>query len=124
MYEIKPWHSVAVAETEALFYADALTLAGIDTTPGPVGAPGTAGCVPAPGGWYVFEAAAPGAIGYWYRKATKAEAEERGTEPVETKVDKETLAAVAKAGIQISLAGLLSSLFTALLEEGWVLVFL
>jgi hypothetical protein len=127
VYEIKPWTSEALAVTEALFYADALILAGIPSMPGLTTQPGTSGCVPAPGGWYVYEAPAPGAIVYWYRKATKQEAQEWAKVPVPDTTKQQTLNALKAAGATaavVGTAGVLAAILRALLQAGWELIFL
>jgi hypothetical protein len=127
VYEIKPWNSLATAEYEALFYADALILAGIPAMPGLVGTPGTFGCLPAPGGWFAFSALAPGAIVYWYRKATAQELQAHGLAPADDHVEQETLAALKAASAAASVvaaAGVLAVIFKALMDAGWTLAFL
>ena len=48
-------------------YVGLLTTAGIPVTLGPMGEPGTAGVIPAPGGVYLFETPEAGVIIYQYR---------------------------------------------------------
>lgn len=124
IYEIKPWGSVALAEAEALFYASVLQLANVDTTLGPIGMPGTFGCVPAPAGWYVFSAVLPGALVYWYRKATKAEAEAAGEEVAPSPTLDKVTAGVEAAGATVALAPLVNAIIEALFADGWILAFL
>jgi hypothetical protein len=69
LYEIKPLDSLDLALSEANEYRAAFALAGVPMALGPVGEPGTAGVIPAPGGVYIFEAPQPGAITYQYRRA-------------------------------------------------------
>jgi hypothetical protein len=68
LYEIKPQASEGVAATEAKIYLGLFVAAGVPMTLGPVTEPGTAGVIPAPGGYYAFEAPQPGVIVYQYRK--------------------------------------------------------
>jgi hypothetical protein len=127
VYEIKPWNSLATAEFEALFYTDALLLAGIPSMPGLTGAPGTTGCLPAPGGWFIFAALLPGAIVYWYRKATNAELQAQGLSPADDPVADKTAAALKAAGATAAVAGavaVIAVILEALKDAGWIIVFL
>ena len=127
VYEIKPLNSLATAELEAVFYTDALLLAGIPSMPGLTGTPGTFGCVPAPAGWATYAALLPGAIVYWYKKATNAELEAQGLAPVPDPVGDQTVAALEAAGATAAVAGLaavLAAILKAMIDAGWILAFL
>lgn len=68
LYEIKPESLQSLGRTEAMLYQTAFAAAGLPVALGPVAEPGTAGTLPAPGGWYVFQAPEPGVITYRYRQ--------------------------------------------------------
>jgi len=68
LYEIKPLDAAAEAATELVLYLELFALAGAPMTAGSSTAPGTAGVIPAPDGYYLFESPAPGIILYQYRK--------------------------------------------------------
>ncbi|HVV53531.1 MAG TPA: DUF4157 domain-containing protein [Polyangia bacterium] len=68
LYEIKPQAAEGVGATEARMYLGIFVAAGVPMTLGPVTEPGTAGIIPAPGGYYTFEAVQPGVIVYQYRR--------------------------------------------------------
>lgn len=68
LYEIKPRSSAGLAIAEANLYLAAFQKANIPMQLGPMNDPGVIGVVPAPGGHYAFQAVAPGAIVYDYRK--------------------------------------------------------
>lgn len=73
VYEIKAAGPTAEglvqAEREAIAYAALLNVWSMPAQLGPAGATGTAGSVPAPGGWVCFVSPIPGAIVYRYIKA-------------------------------------------------------
>ena len=71
LYEIKPVALQSAGRVEALLYSAALTAAGLPVLLGPVNEPGTAGAVPAPGGWFVYWAPEPGVISYRYRQPSR-----------------------------------------------------
>jgi hypothetical protein len=68
LYEIKPVRLQGLGRTEALIYSAAFTAAGLPMLLGPTSEPGTAGTIPAPGGWFVYSAPEPGVITYAYRQ--------------------------------------------------------
>ncbi len=68
LYEIKPQSLESLAAVEAEMYMAIFLAAGVPMTLGPTVEPGTAGVVPAPGGYYAFEAPQPGVIIYQYRR--------------------------------------------------------
>jgi hypothetical protein len=133
IYEIKPCNpaGIARAEIEALFYSDVLIMIGIPTLPGPTGAPGTFGCLPAPGGWFAYTAVTSGAIVYYYRQATPEEILARGLDPALYQAPQKTTqqmanalkAAGATASVAVA-AGAAAALADALADAGWALLFL
>ncbi len=68
LYEIKPSNLESLGAIEARIYMAAFAAAGLPLALGPVNEPGTAGTLPAPGGWYTFTAPQPGVITYRYRQ--------------------------------------------------------
>jgi hypothetical protein len=118
VYEIKSWKLAAVAEFEALFYSTILIHKDTPAIPGPMGAPGTFGVLAAPHGWFQFEAIAPGAIVYWYRRAPKEKIMERGQVPVE---EVNVKALREAAGVSLSIVTVLAALLTFLEGGGWLL---
>ena len=68
LYEIKPQSLQSLAAVEAAMYMAIFLAAGVPMTLGSTVEPGTAGVVPAPGGYYAFEAPQPGVIIYQYRR--------------------------------------------------------
>jgi hypothetical protein len=71
LYEIKPVALQPAGRIEALIYSAALTAAGLPVLLGPLNEPGTAGAIPAPGGWFVYSAPEPGVITYRYRQPSR-----------------------------------------------------
>ena len=74
LYEIKPVTLQRVGRAEAALYILALNSAGLPILPGPVDEPGTAGTIPAPGGWFIYSAPEPGVITYKYRQPKRRRA--------------------------------------------------
>lgn len=68
LYEIKSRSQAGLAVSEAAMYLALFRKAGVKMDLGPVNDPGVIGIIPAPGGHYAFQAIAPGAIVYDYRK--------------------------------------------------------
>lgn len=68
LYEIKSRSQAGLAVAEAAMYLELFRKAGVKMDLGPINDPGTIGIIPAPGGHYAFQAIAPGAIVYDYRK--------------------------------------------------------
>jgi hypothetical protein len=68
LYEIKPVAQLAEAEAKLALYLGIFNTAGVPMSAGPQTAAGTAGVVPAPGGYYMYESPLPGVILYQYRR--------------------------------------------------------
>lgn len=68
LYEIKSRSQAGLAVAEAAMYLGLFRKAGVKMDLGPINDPGVIGIIPAPGGHYAFQAIAPGAIVYDYRK--------------------------------------------------------
>jgi RHS repeat-associated protein len=66
IYEIKPVYSAGQAFVELQIYLAIFRAAGVTLTPGSPLAPGTAGIIPAPGGFFSFGSPMPGVITYEY----------------------------------------------------------
>lgn len=81
LYEIKPAASQALGRTEARMYQVAFAAAGLPMALGPMREPGTAGTIPAPGGWFTFAPAEDGVITYRYRQPRRRRLRARRTEP-------------------------------------------
>jgi hypothetical protein len=126
LYEIKPWTLAEVAVIEAAFYTTAFLEAGIPVIPGPVGFRGTFGVVPAPNGYFVFEAPVPGVIAYQYLQASRKEIKERDAKRGKQSQQLE-LSALAKAAGATAATGagllILAALLEALKDVGWIILF-
>jgi hypothetical protein len=68
LYEIKPAAQLAEAQAKLTLYLGIFNTAGVPMAAGPQTAAGTAGVVPAPGGYYMYESPLPGVILYQYRR--------------------------------------------------------
>ncbi|GAA1857169.1 DUF4157 domain-containing protein [Myceligenerans crystallogenes] len=81
LYEIKPATAQSVGAAEAVLYATAFAAAGLPMALGPTAEAGTAGTLPAPGGWYVFRSPVPGVITYNYRQPPRRRVRRPVTSP-------------------------------------------
>lgn len=70
IYEIKPQTQASEAQTKLNLYLSIFRAAGMPMGPGSTSEPGTAGVLPAPAGYYMYECPAPGIILYQYRRGT------------------------------------------------------
>ncbi len=69
LYEIKPLAAQPLGAAKAKMYLGLFARAGVAMALGPMGEPGTAGGVPAPGGVFLVWSPEPGVIVYQYRRA-------------------------------------------------------
>lgn len=117
VYEIKSARLATLAEYEALFYCAVLTMSGLWSSPGAMGAPGTTGVLPAPHGWFEFGTPAEGAIVYQLHRASKKQVEERGevreTEELEIKIPQ-----ISPQVVEVTMT---AAMLWYLVEYGWVL---
>ncbi len=82
LYEIKPANLESLGAIEARIYMAAFIAAGLPFALGPMGEPGTAGTLSAPGGWFTFTAPQPGVITYRYRQPRRRRLRLRAPERV------------------------------------------
>lgn len=91
LFEIKPSTLQGLGRTEAALYVAAFAAAGLAIGLGPTSEPGTAGIIPAPGGWYEFRSPEPGVITYNYRQPPRVRVRVPEGEPEPTRVDNRSL---------------------------------
>jgi hypothetical protein len=68
LYEIKPWSQPALAIGKAETYTAIFWSVGVPMELGPSDDPGTAGVIPAPGGYFQFWSPTAGVILYRYKR--------------------------------------------------------
>ena len=128
VYEIKPWTSGHIAVAEAAMYCAGLQQAGIPAALGPVGFPGTFGALPAPNGYFIFEAPVPGVICYQYLMAPLVEIDARdrarGRQPRSWITAESLQQRFPIPGATLAFYVVAAGLLAALIEYGWTIILL